>query len=95
MCRGNFGLMSILDRFRFSELSLISVSIAPGQMALMRMSNGPSSTASILTMASCPALLTAYAVAPLLEKYRVPLMLLVTTMLPPPALSGAAPCSGS
>ena len=57
----------------------------PEDPLVMRMPLGPSSTASICTIASWPALETAYAVPPELEKYRVPLMLEVTTIAPPPA----------
>ena len=54
--------LGILDRdfdtaFSALVLSLISVLIAPGQITFTRILSGPSSTASILARATCPALL--------------------------------------
>jgi hypothetical protein len=54
--------LGILDRdfdasFSALVLSPISVLIAPGQITFTRILSGPSSTASILANATCPALL--------------------------------------
>src|SRR5829696_7244719 len=73
----------LTSSFSTLVLSAISVLIAPGQITFTRILSGPSSTASILARATCPALLLEYADAPELEKIRVPFTEEVTITEPP------------
>ena len=73
-----------LSRLRSSVLSLMSVSIAPGQITLTRILNGASSSADILATATCAVFVAEYAVAPVLLKVRVPFTDDVMRIEPPP-----------